>query len=121
MNMVVQSSKVPQEVISTLKTIESGNLGNIKMNYENGNFEFSAESIDGKEKVIIKKHSIAGVNEESKISLQKPKNINERRERVLHFREKGLSQAKIAELTMTSQKTVSNDIRALKEQGKIKE
>jgi DNA-binding NarL/FixJ family response regulator len=113
--------KVPQEVIETIKTIESGNLGNIKMNFENGNFEFHADSFDGQEKIIIKKQSIPGIISENNIFIQRPNSINERRERVLHFYNEGLSQNKIADLTMTSQKTVSNDIKSLRCIGKIKD
>jgi DNA-binding NarL/FixJ family response regulator len=119
-NLQVKQVKVPQEVIETIQTIESGNLGNIKMNFENGNFEFHAESSDGQEKIIIKKQYIPGIILENKISVQKTNSIEERRERVLHFHKEGLSQTKIADLTMTSQKTVSNDIKSLKDMGKLK-
>ena len=91
------------------------------MNFENGNFEFHADSFDGQEKIIIKKQYIPGIISENKISIQKPNSIKERRKRVLHFYNEGLSQSKIADLTMTSQKTVSNDIKSLRGIGKIKD
>lgn len=118
-NIQIKQKKVPQEVIDTIQIIEKGNLGNIKMNYENGNFEFHAVSSDGQEKIIIKKQHIPGIVSENKISIQKPNSIEERKERVLHFYKEGLSQAKIADLTMSSQKTVSNDIKSLKNMGKL--
>lgn len=112
--------KVPQEVLETIQNIADGNLGNINMKYSNGNFEFHADSYDGQEKFIIKKQHIPSIVSESKMSVQKPSSIEERRERVLHFHKEGLSQTKISDLTMTSQKTVSNDIKFLRDQGKIK-
>ena len=118
-NIQIKQEKVPQEVINTIQFIENGNLRNIKMSYENNSFEFHAVSSDGKEKIIIKKQYIPGIALENKILIQKPNSIEERRERVLHFHKEGLSQTKIADLTMTSQKTVSNDIKLLKDTGKL--
>ncbi|WP_428739394.1 hypothetical protein [Sulfurimonas sp.] len=119
-NLQGYKPKVPQEVLETIEYIANGNLRNIKMNYNNGNFEFHADSYDGQKKFIIKKQHIPGIISESKMLVQNPNSLNERRERVLHFHKEGLSQTKISELTMTSQKTVSNDLKFLRDQGKIK-
>jgi DNA-binding NarL/FixJ family response regulator len=112
-------SNIPNEVLKTISVINDGDLKNIKMNYNDGNFEFHADSADGNSRIIMKKQQMKGVVSENKVSLQKPNSIAERRERVLHFYKEGLSQTKIADLTMTSQKTVSNDIKALKDIGKL--
>ena len=65
----------------------------------------------------MQKREFSGVVEESKISISKPANKEERLERVAELRQRGWSQTKVSEVTMTSQKTVSNDEQELIRRG----
>jgi len=119
-NIQKRQTVVPQEVIDTIETIKQNDIGKVKVIFENGDFEFHAESHDGQEKIIIKRHSIPGVVSEDKTYIQKSASLKNRMEKVLHYYKKGLTQAKIADIVMASQKTISNDIKALKNMGKLK-
>ena len=82
-----------------------------------GSVTFSANSPDGKSRITMQKREFSGVVEESKISISKPANKEERLERVAELRQRGWSQTKVSEVTMTSQKTVSNDEQELIRRG----
>jgi len=109
---------VPVEVKDIAVAIAEGRVKNAKMEWlADGSVTFSADSPDGKSRIIMQKHEFSGVVEESKISISKPANKEERLERVAELRQRGWSQTKVSEVTMTSQKTVSNDEQELIRRG----
>ena len=69
----------------------------------------------------MEKLQFAGVTEESKINVSKPANVEERLQRVEVLHKRGMTQEEIKKITMTSQKTVSNDIKVLKRRGILDE
>ena len=83
-------------------------------------FSMIADSADGKSRLILEKESFGGVFSENKIDIPKPNDIEERLIRVKKMTEDGKTQKEISKFTMTSQKTVSNDIKKLKERGTLK-
>jgi DNA-binding NarL/FixJ family response regulator len=110
--------EVPKEVKDIATAIAEGKFKNAEMKWrDDGSVFFSADSPDGKARLILEKQEFAGVIEESKISISKPSNVEERLQRVETLRKRGLTQAEIARVTMTSQKTVSTDIQKLVERG----
>lgn len=66
---------------------------------------------------MMEKMQFAGVIEESKVSVSKPKDREERLQRVEVLKNRGMPQMEIAKYTMTCQKTVSNDIKELLKRG----
>ena len=110
-------SNIPTEVKDIANAIAQGQVKNAKMEWRSdGSVIFSADSPDGKSRILVEKVQFAGVTEESKISVSKP-NIEERLQRVEVLHKRGMTQQAISKFTMTSQKTVSNDIHKLKERG----
>jgi len=115
-------SKIPMEVKDIAEAIANGQVRNAKMEWRSdGSVIFSADSPDGRSRIIMEKLQFAGVTEESKINVSKPMNIEERLQRVEILRKRGMTQEEIKKITMTSQKTVSNDIKLLKKRGILDE
>jgi len=111
-------SNIPTEVKDIATAIATGQVKNAKMEWSNdGTVIFSADSPDGKSRILMEKVQFASVTEESKTSVAKPRDVEERLQRVEVLRKRGMTQQEIAKFTMTSQKTVSNDIQKLKERG----
>jgi DNA-binding NarL/FixJ family response regulator len=111
-------ARIPTEIREIADAISSGKVKNAKMEWkDDGSMMFSADSQDGTARITMQKHEFAGIHREEKIDISKPKDKAERLERVKILRQQGKTQTEISHYTMTSQKTVSNDIRELKEQG----
>lgn len=118
--MAKPPARIPAEVRDIAEAIASGQVKNAKMEWhDDGSVSFSADSSDGTARITMRKTEFAGVTEESKIDISKPASKEERLERVRILRQKGKTQTEIAHYTMTSQKTVSNDVRELQEKGLI--
>lgn len=115
-------SNIPREVKDIANAIAQGQVKNAKMEWRSdGTVVFSADSPDGKSRILMEKVQFAGVTEESKISVSKPTDMEERLQRVEVLHKRGMTQQEISKFTMTSQKTVSNDIQKLKERGVLGE
>jgi hypothetical protein len=113
-------SKIPTEVKDIATAIAEGRVKNAKMEWKDGSVIFSADSPDGKARILMEKVKFAGITEESKVSVSKP-NREERLQRVAVLRKRGMTQMEIAQYTITSQKTVSNDIKKLIKRGDLDE
>lgn len=112
------SSNIPTEVKEIATAIAQGQVKNAKMEWRSdGSVAFSADSPDGTSRILMEKIQFAGVTEENKVSVSKPTHLEERLQRVEVLRKRGMTQQEISKCTMTSQKTVSNDIQKLKERG----
>ncbi|WP_370280089.1 hypothetical protein [Pontibacterium sp.] len=110
--------RIPTEVKDIADAISSGQVKNAKMEWNNdGSVIFSADSPDGSARITMQKHEFAGVSQESQVNISKPRNKAERQERVKVLKAQGKTQMEISHYTMTSQKTVSNDIKELREKG----
>ncbi len=111
---------IPTEVKDIANAIANGQVKNAKMEWRSdGAVVFSADSPDGKSRIIMEKVEVAGLTEESRVTVAKPHDLDERLERVEVLRKRGMTQVEIAKRTMTSQKTVSNDIQELKRRGVV--
>lgn len=111
---------IPAEVKDIANAIANGQVKNAKMEWRSdGAIVFSADSPDGKSRIIMEKIEVTGFTEETRVTVAKPRNLDERLDRVKVLRKRGLTQVEIAKRTMTSQKTVSNDIQELKRRGVI--
>lgn len=81
----------------------------------------SIDSSDGSERLINSKDTVPGLQRTTTEQIQKlPK--DERRKLVKHLKvNENLSQVEISQRTLYSQKTISNDIKALRENGEIED
>jgi DNA-binding NarL/FixJ family response regulator len=115
-------SNVPVEVKAIATAIADGRVKNAKMEWKSdGSIVFSADSPDGQARILMEKVQFAGILEESKVSISKPRDREERLQRVAVLRKRGMTQMEISQRTITSQKTVSNDIKQLIKRGDLDE
>lgn len=109
---------IPTEVQEIAAAVANGQVKNAKMEWRSdGSVVFSADSPDGKSRIMMEKVEVAGLVEEKRVTVPKPRDREERLERVETLHKRGLTQVEIAKRTLTSQKTVSNDIEKLRLRG----
>lgn len=119
--LMVQNKTSAVKTLRTLaNAIESGDIRNYNISQSsNGSITVKADSSDGSQRMIQTQTDMDGYSKISTEHIQKQP-LKVRRKTVLKMVKEGLSQVKIAEKTMVSQKTISNDIAKLREQGKLK-
>lgn len=116
-----RSVALPDEVLNIVNRISKGEVRNAKMEWSSdGSIDFTADSLNGQSRISITNRMLPGVIQESKSHITRPVDKEERLERVLQLKKDGKTQKDISFFTMTSQKTVSNDIKELKALGKLK-
>ena len=110
-------------VVKTLRTlanaIEQGDISNYAINQSSdGLITVKADSSDGSQRMIQSQKEMNGYSKISTEHIQKqpPK---ARRKTVLKMAQEGMSQVQIADKTMVSQKTISNDIAKLRKKGRL--
>lgn len=112
-----------EEIINILQTltaeIEQGTIRSYEISQSSsGSITIKADSSDGAARFIQIQTEMPGYTESitQKIKKQSP---DVRRDTVQKLTKQGLTQTEIAERTLYSQKTISNDIRKLKESGRL--
>lgn len=100
------------------KKIESDEIAEYELKKTKNSMSLTIDSQDGKQRLIIKETQYVGFTRQQ-TELVEQQSPNERRKTVKALAQEGLSQTEIAERTMRSQKTISNDIRKLKEDGEL--
>ena len=115
-NLVAQQSKL--NTIKTLKAlinaIENDEISQYKIEQSsNGATNIIIDSADKPKLIINKNIELNGYQSKTQVNVQKQK-PDERRKIVEQLHAKGMTQAEIATHTMTSQKTISNDIEKIK-------
>ena len=122
--MSVESKKISEQInnpkldiVETLRNIanglENGELDNVSINkHSNGSMEIITNK--NNERTIINEQKLPGYDKSSVeiIKNQKPK---DRRKTVCQLKREGLTQTEIAKKTNVSRKTISNDIKYLKD------
>ena len=118
--LVVQSKTNVANTLRTLANgIEQGTVSNYEINQSsNGSITVKADSSDGTARVIQTQTEMDGYTETSTQHIQKQPPAT-RRKTVQKMIKQGLTQTEIAEKTMYSQKTISNDVKKLKESGEL--
>ncbi|MGG7055284.1 hypothetical protein, partial [Nitrosomonas sp. ANs5] len=118
--LVVQSKTNIANTLRALATgIEQGTVSHYEIKQSSdGSITVKADSTDGKARVIQTHSEMEGYAHSSTQHIEKQK-PEARRRTVKKMIESGLTQTKIAEKTMYSQKTISNDVRRLKEDGEL--
>jgi len=118
--LMVQSKTSAVRTLRTLASaIESGDISKYDISQSSdGSITVKADSSDGNQRMIQTQTDMNGYSKLSTEHIQK-QTPRARRKTVLKMTEEGLSQTDIAEKTMVSQKTISNDIAKLREKGKL--
>lgn len=113
--LLVTTTNVPVEIHNIAQAIAEGCVKNAKMEWSmDGKVVFHADSADGKSRIILEKRTLEGITLESKTSISQPSDKEERLRRVAALRKQGMTQHEISKYTITSQKTVSNDLKEIK-------
>lgn len=119
----IPSDSLPPMLVQAMEAIQQGNLSNVNIEISREptlRTTLTANSPDGENRIILTTESYSGVSEVQQTQISKPANKEERLDRVEKLHKEGKTQTEIAKYTMTSQKTVSNDIKELRKKGKIK-
>jgi DNA-binding NarL/FixJ family response regulator len=118
--LVVQSKTNVANTLRALASgIEQGTVGHYEIHQSSdGSITVKADSSDGMARVIQSQTQLEGytLTSTQHIAKQKP---DARRRTVKKLIEQGHTQTQIAEKTMYSQKTISNDVRKLQEDGEF--
>jgi DNA-binding NarL/FixJ family response regulator len=118
--LVVQSKTNVANTLRALASgIEQGTVGHYEIHQSSdGSITVKADSSDGMARVIQSQTQLEGytLTSTQHIAKQKP---DARRRTVKKLIEQGHTQTQIAEKTMYSQKTISNDVRKLQEDGEL--
>lgn len=120
-NPLAEQSKT--NVANILRALASGIEQGTVSHYEirqssDGTFTCKADSSDGRNRIIQSQTQLEGYTNISTQRIAKQKS-DARRRTVKKLIEQGHTQTEIAEKTMYSQKTISNDVRKLQEDGDI--
>lgn len=114
------SDVLPPVVTQAIQAFQSGQVKNVQLSLDNGKMKISADASDGSARYIFQQESFFGITETTNASISKPISKEERLNRVEQLHNQGKTQDEIKQYTMTSQKTVSNDIQELRKMGRIK-
>lgn len=118
-NNIVNYSNSKLDLAQTLRNIavglEDGSIDKVSLiTKSNGDIEVVTDTNGGNDRTIIEQKSSPGYDKSS-IETIKKLAPEKRRETVCKLKQEGLSQVEIAKRTNVSQKTISNDIKHLKE------
>lgn len=118
--LMAQSKTTATTTLRTLAdAIEAGNVSRYEINQTSeGSITIKADSSDGKSRMVRTQKEADGYTRISTEHIQKL-SAEQRRKTVKTLSREGMNQTQIAERTMYSQKTVSNDLRMLRDQGEI--
>jgi DNA-binding NarL/FixJ family response regulator len=101
--------------------IESGQISDYEITQTGKGFvNFMIDSSDGQDRLIQQHKVIKGVSRKTIETISK-QTKDDRLDTVRELFNEGMTQEEIAKRTMTSQKTVSNDLKILREEGLIEE
>jgi len=104
---------------SLAQAIKNGTVSNYEFSQaSDGSIRFQADSPDGTQRVIQTQQNANGYQRTSTERIQK-QSPEDRRQTVKHLIGEGLTQSQIAQRTLYSQKTISNDVRRLREDGEL--
>lgn len=108
-----RQNSVPAEVNDILAIIKSNQIDSwIMEKSANGAIKFQASTAAGNS-IIIEKRTVGSYSRTTTEKISRPDTISERRKIAGELRKEGMTQKEIAARTGCSQKTVSNDLKAL--------
>ncbi|MBW7833629.1 MAG: hypothetical protein H3C29_10475 [Simplicispira suum] len=114
----INNAKVAEQLRDLATQVQSGAIKSYEFKQTANSVTFSVDSADGSQRVIKHQDVRPGLSRNSTEHIQK-QSAEDRRTVVKELTLEGLSQQDIADRTITSQKTISNDIRKLKASGEL--
>ena len=112
---------LPQEVRDVVSLINSGQVASWSLQQSSdGTTKFQGRTGDGKSAILIEKFSVGTYSRTTTETTKRAPSIEERRKQVKALHNHGLTQVEIAARVIRSQKTISDDIKALRNDGEIK-
>ena len=117
--MVQTKMNAANTLRSLALAIENGSVSSYEISQtRDGELTIKADSSDGNKRIIQTQTKMNGYNRTSTEHIQK-QTPYARRQTVGKFIKEGMSQTEIAQKTMFSQKTISNDVKKLREDGEL--
>jgi len=119
-DLVIQ---VKNKAIDTLgqlqEAVQESQISSFEVKNDGATTTVIINSLDKKERIIDTKYSVNGYSENTSIRIKKT-SPTERKKIVKKLYENGKTQLEIAQKTLVSQKTISNDINEMKNEKLIK-
>ena len=116
---VLTNTSVADQLHALANQIQAGTIRQYEFKQTANTVTLTVDSADGNQRLIQKREVLPGLVREQSEYIEKLTPA-ERRETVKKLVREGLSQNEIARRTLMSQKTISNDIQRLKDDGEIK-
>ena len=114
--------QVQEKALDTLnmlqKAIKESHISSFEIKNDGETTTVIIDSIDKQERIIDTKYAVNGYSKESNTRIKKVNPI-ERRKIVEKLVKEGKTQSEISKETMVSQKTISNDIKKLRDEKLI--
>jgi DNA-directed RNA polymerase specialized sigma24 family protein len=114
--VTINKERVATQLRELAEQVESGAISCYELKQTDSSVTFTVDSANGQERMINHQDHIPGLRREQLEHIQK-QSPQQRRELVKTLVAENMPQTEIAKRTMTSQKTISNDIRRLKNDG----
>lgn len=117
-NTSVLQQIAASDIKTILELVEKGQIGAIDISADKERKRIIIDSTDGTQRTILEQRNLPGVTANTHInSIRLPK--SERLETVEKLHKDGKTQQEIADIVCVKQRTVSDDIKTLRIQGKI--
>ncbi len=110
-NIINQNQLVNNLLHALVSKVENGH--NVEFISKNNKTILKVDSIDSQSRTILTIEEQGTYNTSSMTNYKKVENISERRDLVKKLNKEGKSQNEIASITMVSQKTICNDLKAI--------
>ena len=111
-NIINQNQLVNNLLQALVSKVENGH--NVEFISKNNKTILKVDSIDSQSRTILTIEEQGTYNTSSMTNYKKVENISERRDLVKKLNKEGKSQREIASITMVSQKTICNDLKAIR-------
>jgi len=114
----LNNQQVAAQLHALAEQVQTGAIRGYEFKQTANSVSFTVDSADGKQRIIKKETVLPGLvrRQTDHVAQQPPA---ERRKVVKELAQEGLPQVEIAKRTLRSQKTISNDIQKLKDDGEL--
>lgn len=116
--VTVNKERVVTQLRELAEQVESGAISCYELKQTDSSITFTVDTADGHGRMIKHQSHAPGLLRENTEHIQKQP-PHQRRKLVKTLVAENMPQTEIAKRTMTSQKTISNDIKRLKEDGEL--
>jgi hypothetical protein len=114
------TTNVPPEIQDVVALINSGQVASWSLHQlSDGTTKFRGTTGDGNSAIMIEKFVVGTYSKTVTETTARAASIEDRRQQVKALHNQGLNQTEISARIIRSQKTVSNDLKALRDDGEI--